>query len=80
MRFRRPDGRPAKLTLGPVDLSGTEIGEPILGAPLTLAGARVLAAEVHRQRVMGRDVVADHAAAKHRRRTEVEVGGGGGRK
>ncbi len=24
MRFRRPDGRAAKVTLGPVDLSGTE--------------------------------------------------------
>jgi integrase len=75
MRFRRPDGSPAKLTLGPVDISGKEMpAEPVRGAPLTLAGARALASEVHRQRAMGRDVIADHAAAKHRRRTEVAEG------
>jgi integrase len=75
LRFRRPDGSPAKLTLGPVDISGKEMpADPVMGAPLTLAGARALAAEVHRQRKMGRDVIADHAAAKHRRRTEVEEG------
>jgi integrase len=75
LRFRRPDGSPAKLTLGPVDISGKEMpAEPVRGAPLTLAGARALASEVHRQRAMGRDVIADHAAAKHRRRTEVEEG------
>src|SRR5437660_7751968 len=59
LRFRRPSGKPAKLTLGPVDLSGREAeGDPVLGQPLTLASARRLAAEVHRQRAMGRDVVA----------------------
>jgi integrase len=61
LRFRRPDGRPAKLTLGPVDLSGVET-EPVIGAPLTLIAARRLATEVHQQRAKGRDVVA------HRRR------------
>jgi integrase len=75
LRFRRPDGSPAKLTLGPVDISGKEMpADPVMGAPLTLAGARALAAEVHRQRKMGRDVIADYAAAKHRRRIEVEEG------
>jgi hypothetical protein len=34
-----------------------------LGAPLTLAGARQLAADIHRQRAMGRDIVADMKAA-----------------
>ena len=40
------------------------------GTPLTLAGARALAAEVHRQRRWDRerDVVADYAAEKRRRR------------
>jgi hypothetical protein len=41
LRFRKPNGKPAKLTLGPVDVSGVEQdGTPVLGAPLTLAGAR----------------------------------------
>jgi integrase len=71
LRFRKPNGKPAKLTLGPVDVSGVEQdGTPVLGAPLTLAGARALASEIHRQRAQGRDVIADHAASKHRRRTE----------
>jgi hypothetical protein len=34
LRFRRPDGKTAKLTLGPVDLSGAETpDEPVIGAP-----------------------------------------------
>jgi hypothetical protein len=50
LRFRRPSGKPAKLTLGPADLTGREgEGEPVLGAPLTLALARRLAIELHRQ-------------------------------
>jgi integrase len=74
MRFRRPDGKSAKLTLGPVDLSGEELeGEPAIGAPLTLASARRLAAEIHRERARGRDVVADRNAAKRRRKTEREA-------
>ena len=73
LRFRRPDGAPAKLTLGSFDASGTEPKDgPVLGAPLSLAAARVLSAEIHRQRAQGRDVIADHAAAKHRRRAEIE--------
>ena len=65
MRFRRPDGRHAKLTLGRADLIGKEIeGGPVLGGPLTLPAARQLAADIHRQRAMGRDVVADAKSAK----------------
>ena len=70
LRFRKPNGKPAKLTLGPVDLSGVEPAAApsldSLGAPLTLAAARQLAAELHRQRAMGRDVVADTKAARRR--------------
>jgi integrase len=66
MRFRKPDGSHAKLTLGTFDLSGKE-GEPVLGAPLTLAGARALAAEVHRQRAAGIDVASRHVAARRER-------------
>jgi integrase len=75
LRFRKPGGVPAKLTLGPVDLTGKEMeGAPVIGQPLTLEAARQLAAEVHRQRAMGRDVVADHAAAKHRRKAKIAEG------
>ena len=74
LRFRRPDGKPTKLTLGSVDLSGAESPhEPTIGAPLTLAAARRLAADLHRQRAMGRDVVADHAAARRRQQAEREA-------
>jgi integrase len=75
LRFRRPDGAPAKLTLGTVDLSGRELeGKPEIGMPLSLPAARQLAAEVHRRRALGRDVIADQAAEKHRRRIEGEDG------
>jgi hypothetical protein len=73
MRFRNGQ-RIAKLTLGPYDRSRHELtGEPVIGQPLTLAAARQLATWVHRQRALGRDVVADHKAAKHRRRIETQT-------
>jgi hypothetical protein len=72
LRFRRPGGRPAKLTLGPVDTAGQEgEGEPVPGAPLTLASARRLATELHRQRALGKDII----AARQRERLEREVHG-----
>jgi integrase len=77
MRFRKPNGDKAKLTLGPVDFSGRELdGEPVIGMPLTISMARSLAADIHRQRKMGRDVIADHKADKHRRRIETEQAAG----
>jgi hypothetical protein len=40
LRFRRPNGRPAKMTLGPVDLSDHETkDDPVIGAPLTIGQA-----------------------------------------
>jgi integrase len=67
LRFRRPNGKPAKLTLGPVDFSGKEPeADPVIGAPLTLAAARALAADQHRQRKRGVDVAARHVADKRR--------------
>jgi integrase len=68
MRFRRPGGKLAKLTLGPVDLSKAEFdGEPEIGTPLTLAAARVLAAKVKQQIARGVDVVANWDAEKRRK-------------
>jgi integrase len=72
-RFRRPGGKIGKLALGPVDLSGRELeGAPEIGQPLSLAAARQLVAEVHRQRQLGADVVADNNARRRRRRVEAE--------
>jgi integrase len=69
VRYRRPDGRPVKLTLGTVDVTGAELkGEPVIGGHLTLAAARLLTAEVKRQRALGNDPIADKKAEKLRRR------------
>jgi integrase len=71
MRFRRPDTKSAtaKLTLGTADVTGQEVeGEPKIGGHLTLAAARRLAAEVNRQRALGRDPAADHIAERRKAR------------
>jgi integrase len=71
MRFRRPDGKMGKITLGPY--SDVELqGEPQIGQPLSLAAARQLAAQVHRRRALGEDVVSDHKARKHRFRDRLK--------
>jgi integrase len=72
LRLRRPDGRSAKVTLGPVDTTNREVidGAPVVGQLLTLAAARQLAAGLHRERAMGRDVAAEAVAAKRRARGE----------
>ena len=64
MRFRRPGGKPAKLTLGPFDPRAKDVREPVIGQPMTLASAQVLSAEIGRQRAVGLDVVADHRIGK----------------
>ena len=70
LRFRRPDGRSAKLTLGPLDTSAEPADEPVVGGPLTLGMARELAAKVHRERKRGVDVIAEEKAKKERKRRE----------
>jgi integrase len=69
VRFRRPSGQPAKLTLGTCDDSGREgHGEPVIGGHLTLVAARRLAAETRRQLALGRDPAAAYLAQKQRAR------------
>jgi Arm DNA-binding domain len=69
MRFRRPDGRQGKLTLGRADFTSKESSaDPVLGAPLTLAAARRLAVQIQHERAMGRDVIAAALRAKADRR------------
>lgn len=77
MRFRKPSGKAAKLTLGTVNHGKPANGEPVLGGPLTLAEARALATEVNRQRASGRDVVAENKTEKDRRRAEAAGKGDG---
>jgi integrase len=75
LRFCRPSGQPAKLTLGTLDLTGAEISdEPVIGQPLTLGAAHALATKVHRQRALGRDVIADYQVLKHQHRVQAEQG------
>jgi integrase len=76
LRFRRPDGRPAKLVLGSLDLGGKEPeGDPKVGDPLSLVAARALAADQLRRRKRGIDVAAVHVAEKRRAREAVTNGG-----
>ena len=73
LRFRRPDGRPAKLTLGPIDQAGTETSdEPVLGGALTLRQARQLANQIDRKRAQGLDVIEEHKAARLRQRATAQ--------
>ena len=59
------------MVIGSFDMSGHEPQEePQIGTPLTLAGARRLAAEIHRHRLQGRDVIAEHKQRKQQQRTE----------
>src|SRR5262245_50423288 len=72
MRFRRPDGKPAKLTLGVLDPSdGEPTDEPTIGGSLTLRQARQLAHQIDRQRARGVDVVAEYQSAKLRAQVEL---------
>ena len=72
MRFRRPNGAMGKIVLGRLDTSKSELKVgtlPVRGQPMTLLGARALAADIHRQRAMGIDVLADYKAQRRRERT-----------
>jgi integrase len=72
MRFRGPDGVPQKMVLGPFHDGPETPGTPSIGEPLTLAGARVLATLVLRERAQGLDPVANHKARRHRARIQAE--------
>jgi integrase len=72
MRFRRPDGRPAKIRLGKYSELEVE-GAPVLGQRmLTLAAARQLTQDVHRRRALGEDVIGEVRAERQRRRSATE--------
>ena len=67
LRFRRPDGKPAKLTLGGVDTSKRETtDEPVIGGALTVGQARELAARIDRERARGLDVIEEYQTKRRR--------------
>lgn len=68
LRFRRPDGRAAKLTLGTVDLSAEPSDAPVIGGALTLGQARELAAKLDRERKRGIDVIEQRKADVRRQK------------
>jgi integrase len=69
LRFRRPDGRPAKLTIGAVDLSDRKTKDkPVIGAALTLGQARELAIKIDSERKTGLDVIEEIKAQRARQR------------
>lgn len=71
LRFRRPDGKPAKLTLGSVDVSARKSADkPVIGGTLTLGEARVLAAQTDNERAGGKDVVGERKATVARNRID----------
>ncbi|MGY3690704.1 integrase [Bradyrhizobium sp. USDA 3240] len=73
MRFRDPAGRPRKMVLGPLHSGKEEIkGDVVVGMPLTLKAAHLLAADVLRDRALNKDVAAEHKTRKVRQRTEKE--------
>jgi integrase len=69
LRYRRPDGRPAKLVLGSVfDAADKEPDTaPVIGGHLTLAAARRLATALRHEIAQGRDPAADYLTEKRRR-------------
>ena len=70
MKFRRPNGKLARHTLGYFDPDAT--GDAVVGGPLSLPMARALAADVNRQRAVGADIIGD------RRRSKLETEARGG--
>jgi integrase len=67
MKFRRPNGKLARLTLGYYDPAAK--GNPVEGGPLSLPMARALAAEINRQRAIGLDVI----EIRHRSKLEKQA-------
>jgi len=72
LRFRRPDGRPAKLVLGTVFAKANDVKEPDtepkIGGHLTLAAAHRLVTALRHEIAQGRDPAAAHIKEKQQRR------------
>jgi integrase len=74
MRFRRPDGRNARLVLGGFDPTPRDPhpqDKLQIGASLTLVEARLLAGRIHHERAGGADVISDRKADKLKQRLQI---------
>ena len=72
MRFRRPDGRNARLVLGDFALTKRRPNEePTIGGDLTVGEARLLCGRIHHQRASGVDVISDRKADKIKQRLQI---------
>src|SRR5713101_441779 len=67
MRFRRPDGRPAKMMLGRADDGVEPDSESTEGTPLTVLQAHELVAKIARERARGVDVIENRKTEKLRK-------------
>jgi integrase len=74
LRFRRPNGARAKVTLGPFN-PDTQVGEPRIGAPLTLASARALAGQLNMERAGGVDLVVTQRVQRQRKHVVIGEAG-----
>jgi integrase len=73
LRFRRPDGRNARLVLGRFDPNRAKKdkdvhAKPEIGGPLLITEARLMAGRINLQRAGGADVISDRKADKIKRR------------
>jgi integrase len=70
LRYRRPDGRPAKLVLGSVFAKAEKEPDtvPAIGGHLTLAAAHRLVSELRHEIALGRDPAAAYLKEKQHRR------------
>jgi hypothetical protein len=74
LRYRRPDGRSARLMLGSVYAANQEPAtEQVIGGHMTLAGARRLVATLQHEIALGRDPGAAHLTTKRRQRVEADT-------
>ena len=73
LRFRRPNGKSAKLALGSVYTTADKEPDtsPAIGGHLTLAAAHRLVAELRHQIAQGRDPAAAHIAEKRRNKLAI---------
>lgn len=72
MRFRRPDGRNARLVLGSFDPTVRRPHpKPEIGASLTITEARLLAGRIHHERASGADVISERKAMKLKQRLQI---------
>jgi integrase len=70
LRFRRPDGRTAKLRLGTVNVAEGHVKNPGIGGHLTLPSARMLATQKLNELAEGKDVIAEHKAERRKMRSD----------